>query len=67
MKAILEFNLPEEEDNHLYALNGIKYSIVIDELDNWLRAKVKYEDQETIGIDEVREYLNNLKIERNLE
>lgn len=67
MKGILEFSLPEDEEAFKYAQNGISYSIVLDELDNWLRAKSKYEDQETITIEEVRAKLHELKNERNLE
>lgn len=67
MKVVLEFNLPEDREEYDYALDGILYSIVIDDLDNWLRAKHKYEDQETITIEEVRSKLNELKNERNLK
>jgi hypothetical protein len=66
MKAVLEFNLPEDEESFEYAKNGISYSIVIDELDNWLRAKYKYENQETITIEEVRDKLAELMNERDL-
>ena len=44
MKAVLEFSLPEESEEHMYAVNGIKYAIAIDEVDNKLRAKLKYEE-----------------------
>lgn len=44
MKAILEFNLPEENEDHDLALNGYKYKIIVDEIDNYLRSKLKYED-----------------------
>jgi hypothetical protein len=66
MKGILEFNLPEDHEDFMYAQNGILYSIVIDELDNWLRSKVKYEDKSTLKISEVREKLNELLQERGL-
>jgi len=32
MKAILEFNLPEEKEDHLDAINGPKYKDKIDSL-----------------------------------
>jgi len=44
MKTILEFNLPEEEEEFLLAFNGARYAIALDELDNWLRSKIKYGD-----------------------
>lgn len=65
-KIYLEFQLPEDEESFEYAKNGILYSIVIDELDNWLRNKSKYEDQEIITIEEVRLKLRQLMSERNL-
>jgi hypothetical protein len=42
MKAILEFNLPEEDEEYRHAVHGIDYSIVIDEIDNYLRGQLKY-------------------------
>jgi hypothetical protein len=65
--GILKFPLPEEIDAFNYALKGIDYSIVLDDLDQWLRSKSKYEDIETITIEEVRGKLWELKSERNLE
>lgn len=41
MKATLEFNLPEEEQ-HQDAIHGSDYKFVIQDLDSYLRAKVKY-------------------------
>lgn len=65
-KAILEFNLPEDENEFIFAKNGIKYSIVLDDLDNWLRGKTKYEDIDTITIDEVRSKMKLLMEEYDL-
>jgi hypothetical protein len=44
MRTLLEFNLPEEEEEFLLAFNGARYAIALDEMDNWLRAKIKYGD-----------------------
>ena len=44
MKAILEFTLPEEQEDHRVAVEGMKYLIILQELDNWLRAEIKYND-----------------------
>lgn len=63
MKTILEFEMPEEKEELHYALNGVSYSSVITELDNWLRSKVKYEDIETIKVSEVRSKLSELLAE----
>ena len=44
MKAILKFNLPEENHEFLNATQGAKMRSVLWEFDQWLRSKVKYED-----------------------
>jgi hypothetical protein len=66
-KLTLEFDLIEEKQEYEYALNGVKYSLVISEVDNWLRDLIKYQNKETISIQEVRdklhEYLNSYNIE----
>lgn len=41
-KLTMSFKLPEEEEEFNLAKNGIKNSIVIEELDNFLRGKIKY-------------------------
>ena len=46
MKATLEFNLPEEHDEHLNALQGLSWQMVLFEIDQELRSTVKYEDSE---------------------
>jgi len=42
MKAILEFDLPEDQDDHAYALAGTDALLVIDDLLNEIRTKLKY-------------------------
>lgn len=42
MKATIEFNLPEDQDEHAYALAGLDALIVIDDLLNEIRNKLKY-------------------------
>lgn len=66
MKAVLEFNLPEESEEHLNALNGVKYRAVLDELDNELREQWKYQDKQLISIEEVRSLIRELKDEYNI-
>lgn len=44
MKAILKFDLPEENHEFLNATQGAKMRSVLWEFDQWLRSKVKYED-----------------------
>jgi hypothetical protein len=43
MKAILEFNLPEDQDDHKYALSGIDALLVISDLENEIRSKLRYD------------------------
>lgn len=42
MKATIEFNLPEEQHEHAYALAGVDALLVIDDLLNEIRNKLKY-------------------------
>lgn len=44
MKAILEFNLPEDESEFNLANKGSKYYFVLWEMDQWYRSKIKYDD-----------------------
>lgn len=46
MKAILEFNLPEDQDDHAYALAGLDALLVISELENEIRSKLRYDSGE---------------------
>lgn len=46
-KAILEFNLPEENEEFELAKNGARLSYAIDDFDNWLRSELKYNDKLT--------------------
>ena len=54
MKAILEFNLPEDKEYFRMAAKGADLSYIIWELDQKLRALEKYKDQDTISIEEAR-------------
>lgn len=74
MKAILEFDLPEDNIEFELANNARKYSIVLWELDQWLRSKIKY-SPDTMSDDtynayvacreELRELMNNEGINFN--
>ena len=65
MKAILEFNLPEEKDDFDFANNGINYYSALCEFDNWLRSEYKYNGKEAMF--EVREKLNEFINENNVK
>ncbi len=65
-KATLTFQLPEEADEFDLAYNGARLSVIIADLDNYLRSKIKYEnlpeEQEKI-YQEIRDKLLELKYE----
>ena len=71
MKAILEFNLPEEQVEFDLAVNGNKWSFVAWKVDQELRSKIKYsesitEEQRDI-YQEVRNLINEYMIEQSLD
>ena len=43
MKAILEFNLPEDKEEHRLAINAGALSAIVYEADNLIRNYLKYE------------------------
>jgi len=65
MKAILEFNLPEEKDEYEFANNGVNYYITLVEFDHWLRSEYKYNGNEAMF--EVRKKLNEFINENNVK
>ena len=49
MKAILEFNLPEEEEQSNAANKGMDWALLVLHIDQFIRNKIKYEqDREDI-------------------
>lgn len=59
MKATLEFTLPEEEVEHLDALQGSQAKRVILEVLNMLRDASKYRGQSVTDIDELRTFIHS--------
>lgn len=59
MNAILKFNLPEEQEEHMLALKGSDYMSVCFELDQWLRGEIKYQERKDADtLQEVRDKLH---------
>lgn len=59
MRAILEFNLPEDRDDYTAASKGKLYYLALLDYSNWLRDKLKYQ---TGGMsDEVYEALEEAR------
>ena len=72
MKGILEFDLTESEDRdeHLQAVNGWRYSLILYELDQHLRSIYRYEDkndERTNMAEELREFLSDLTYEHGIK
>ena len=71
MKATLEFNLPEDQQDFQMATNAIKFWSVIYELDQELRSKTKYApddlpEDKYDAYQEVRDRLYELMSEYNV-
>lgn len=69
MKAILEFNLPEDTTSHEDALNGTQWKFIVTQLDQTLRDKLKYGDLPSSvhkALAEIRTHLNDLCDDYNL-
>ena len=69
MKAILEFNLPEDEEQFNTASKGMDWALTVWDMDNILRDKLKHGElfphaRETL--EEVRKTLNEMIIDRGL-
>ena len=72
MKAILEFNLPEEQQDFELAANGYKWQLVVSNLDNWMRNEMKYHSDEMSrdtynAFYQIREELHIMRTDIGLE
>ena len=65
MKAILEFNLPEDQERFDFATNGLNYYAALTEFDQWLRSEYKYNGKEEMY--EVRQKLNEIINDNNVK
>lgn len=70
-KAILEFNLPEDQTDFEAASQGIKWWLVAWNMDQWLRSQIKYTpdnvpDGELETFEECRAKLRELIDDYNL-
>ena len=70
MKAVLEFNLPEEQHEHQVALDGWRWRAVVSDIAENLRSTFKHDGTLTpethAYLDEFREELFQLIADRNL-
>lgn len=62
MRATLEFQLPEDRDDHLTAVHAWRYRSTVAEVYTWIRSKLKYSDGLTDGeralLEELRKHLS---------
>jgi hypothetical protein len=69
-KATLTFNLPDEKPEFEYAQKGIDYSIVLSEVLEYIRRRLKYEEPnegETKELEAIRELICQEATERKLD
>jgi hypothetical protein len=64
MKAILEFNLPEDNQEFELTSKALKMYSTLWDLDVWLRSEIKYKDKE---LDEVRNKLRELMADNRID
>ena len=71
MKAILEFNLPEDQPEFNTAIKGSDWKHVCWQMDQYLRKHIKYDEslsKEQLRVYEgVREEFNRFMVESNLD
>jgi hypothetical protein len=71
MKAILEFNLPDDQQDYDLANNGLNFWRVLYELDQELRAKTKYASDDLPqdkydAYQEIRDMVHELMTDNNV-
>jgi hypothetical protein len=67
MKVILEFDGVEEQEQYRTALDGWKYQAILNDIRQMIRSKEKYTDEESISLDELRQYLVDKLSEYSVE
>ena len=70
MKVILEFNLPEDEEQFNVASKGMDWALTVWDIDQLLRKKLKYEEHvhDTRNtLEELRKTLNEMLADRGLK
>ncbi len=66
MKAILEFNLPEEEEQFNAANKGMDWALLVWDINQFIRNKIKYEQDRDGVLQLVRNELNFRMEEKGL-
>jgi hypothetical protein len=58
MKAILEFNLPEDKEEFDVASKGMDWALLAWDIDQFIRNKIKYEQDKDVILQLVRDRLH---------
>ena len=69
MKATIEFNLPEEEEQFNAANKGMDWALLTWDIDQLLRNKLKYSDllpNTRAELEEIRDTLNEMLVDKGL-
>ena len=69
MKAILEFNLPEETCEHRAAIQALDWKYVVSEMNEYLRSQIKYQGltkEANEALQAARDNLANLCNDNNI-
>jgi len=67
MKAILEFNLPEDREEYVAASRGMEWALLVWHIDEFIRNKIKYEQDRDGVLQLVRNELNFQLEEKGLK
>ena len=70
MKATIEFNLPEDEEQFNAANKGMDWALLAWDIDQLLRKKLKYGNllpNTRAELEEIRDTLNEMVIDRGLK
>ena len=71
MKAILEFNLPEDNVDYYMAFNGADYHVALTDIEEVLRQNVKYNsmkfnENQIVAIEHIRNAFYDIINNRNI-
>ena len=67
MKAILEFELPEDREEYAAASRGMEWALLVWHIDQFIRNKIKYEQDRDGVLQLVRNELNFRMEEKGLK
>ena len=67
MKAILEFNLPEDKEEFDVTSRGMDWALLAWDIEQFIRNKIKYEQDSDGVLQLVRDKLNCLMEEKGLK